>query len=139
MVQLSHAPSSSLGATPAGSPIAAVGAPASLLACTPSPDIAQLPPTVSDRHTCHVCGKTFGQPYNLKRHLTTHTGERKFQCPHCAYRATQNAHLDKHIRRIHPLCNNNQTGGNQVKNEAAKSSDSSKLSTMTWIPLSATQ
>jgi len=57
----------------------------------------------TDRQTysCLVCGKTFGQPYNLKRHVLTHTGDRPFQCPRCDYKASQNVHLEKHIRRIH--------------------------------------
>ena len=87
----------------------------------PSSEIVPSPPTLptfpttvmnsnvaaaGPSYPCSYCGKTFGQPYNLRRHLTTHTGERKFKCPYCVYRATQNVHLDKHIRRIHPNVNN---------------------------------
>lgn len=53
-------------------------------------------------YNCKLCGKPFGQPYNLRRHMSTHTGVRPFQCPYCDYAASQNVHLDKHIRRIHP-------------------------------------
>ncbi|KAA0189659.1 hypothetical protein HAZT_HAZT008892 [Hyalella azteca] len=69
-------------------------------------NLSSLPPIApngSERqsYSCPLCGKQFGQPYNLRRHMSTHTGDRPFQCPHCEYAASQNVHLDKHIRRIH--------------------------------------
>ncbi|KAB7499928.1 Zinc finger protein [Armadillidium nasatum] len=58
--------------------------------CDPMSVAASLPPNLQ------------AQPaYNLRRHMTTHTGERPFKCPYCNYKASQNVHLDKHIRRIH--------------------------------------
>lgn len=66
-----------------------------------TPDLAQVAPADKQSFMCPVCGKQFGQPYNLRRHLTTHTGERPYRCPHCNYAASQNVHLEKHIRRIH--------------------------------------
>ncbi|KAG7176288.1 Zinc finger protein 536-like 1 [Homarus americanus] len=66
-----------------------------------TPDLGQVAPTDKQSFMCPVCGKQFGQPYNLRRHLTTHTGERPYRCPHCNYAASQNVHLEKHIRRIH--------------------------------------
>ena len=52
------------------------------------------------RH-CHICGKGFDQPYNLQRHIRTHTGERPFPCPHCNYAASEKSHLKSHIARKH--------------------------------------
>ncbi|KAK3862883.1 hypothetical protein Pcinc_031293 [Petrolisthes cinctipes] len=66
-----------------------------------TPDLGQVAPSDKQAFMCPVCGKQFGQPYNLRRHLTTHTGERPYRCPHCNYAASQNVHLEKHIRRIH--------------------------------------
>ncbi|XP_045118812.1 protein tramtrack, alpha isoform-like isoform X6 [Portunus trituberculatus] len=66
-----------------------------------TPDLGQVAPADKQSFMCPVCGKQFGQPYNLRRHLTTHTGERPYRCPHCNYAASQNVHLEKHIRRIH--------------------------------------
>ncbi|CAL4068347.1 unnamed protein product [Meganyctiphanes norvegica] len=74
-----------------------------------TPDHGQVAPADRQAFVCPVCGKQFGQPYNLRRHLTTHTGERPYQCPHCNYAASQNVHLEKHIRRIH-MTNNNIAG-----------------------------
>ncbi|XP_064078310.1 zinc finger protein 513-like isoform X7 [Macrobrachium nipponense] len=68
-------------------------------ACTP--DLLAMATGEKMAFVCPVCGKQFGQPYNLRRHLITHTGERPFRCPHCNYAASQNVHLEKHIRRIH--------------------------------------
>lgn len=53
---------------------------------------------------CPVCGKAFqgrNRRQNLAHHLLTHTGTRPFPCPHCSYRATQKAHLKRHLERRH--------------------------------------
>ena len=67
-------------------------------------------------YNCHLCGKPFGQPYNLRRHMSTHTGDRPFRCPHCEYAASQNVHLDKHIRRIHLTPASNSGDGSYKSN-----------------------
>ncbi|XP_050692052.1 protein tramtrack, alpha isoform-like isoform X6 [Eriocheir sinensis] len=76
-----------------------------------TPDLGQVAPSDKQAFMCPVCGKQFGQPYNLRRHLTTHTGERPYRCPHCNYAASQNVHLEKHIRRIHLNLQNSQSAG----------------------------
>ncbi|KAK7081619.1 hypothetical protein SK128_011850 [Halocaridina rubra] len=59
-----------------------------------------------DGAVCPVCSKEFlgrNRRQNLAHHLLTHTGTRPFHCTHCSYRATQKAHLKRHLERRHGL------------------------------------
>ncbi|ELU06729.1 hypothetical protein CAPTEDRAFT_130893, partial [Capitella teleta] len=47
------------------------------------------------------CTKAFHAPSLLKRHFSTHTGEKAFKCPFCPHASTQKCHLMGHIRLIH--------------------------------------
>ena len=47
------------------------------------------------------CQKAFPAPALLKRHYTTHTGEKEFKCPCCDYASNQKWHLKSHILRKH--------------------------------------
>ncbi|XP_018006791.1 longitudinals lacking protein, isoforms A/B/D/L isoform X38 [Hyalella azteca] len=66
------------------------------------PDHHGLP---ADQHSqCHVCLKVFygnKRKYRLDRHMVTHTGERRFQCSFCPYKANQKEHLIRHMRTQH--------------------------------------
>ncbi|KAF2368657.1 Zinc finger C2H2-type, partial [Trinorchestia longiramus] len=56
------------------------------------------------RSQCHVCLKVFQgnkRKYRLDRHMVTHTGERRFQCSFCPYKANQKEHLVRHLRTKH--------------------------------------
>jgi len=47
---------------------------------------------------CNFCGKTFGLPTYLKKHINhVHTKCRKYKCPHCSYATTNSTMLSQHI------------------------------------------
>ncbi|XP_036375592.1 uncharacterized protein zgc:113263 [Megalops cyprinoides] len=52
------------------------------------------------RHPCPHCGMRFGNEYDLRGHLRTHTGERPYLCPHCGKSFAQLQTLTRH-QRIH--------------------------------------
>ena len=50
-------------------------------------------------HVCDECGKAFPTATRLRRHATTHTGERPFRCTHahCDRAFTTRQYLEKHL------------------------------------------
>ncbi|XP_061398244.1 transcription factor grauzone-like [Musca vetustissima] len=73
-----------------------------------SPNIAahkshiQYSHTMQRRHACHLCEKAFRRPKELKEHLSTHTGEALYTCPHCPRTFISNANMHKHRKNEHP-------------------------------------
>jgi len=53
------------------------------------------------KRTCPVCFKVYSKVYNMKTHLVTHTGERKFHCSFCPKGFSQKAHLQRHTLAFH--------------------------------------
>ena len=53
------------------------------------------------RYVCNLCGRAFRLGNDLRRHIMTHTGERPYKCPMCAYRATQKQTVTRHLKTVH--------------------------------------
>lgn len=59
--------------------------------------------TMERKHACHLCDKSFRRPLELKEHLSTHTGEALYTCPHCPRTFISNANMHKHRKIAHRL------------------------------------
>ncbi|KAM7350809.1 uncharacterized protein ACRADG_009253 [Cochliomyia hominivorax] len=57
--------------------------------------------TLERKHACHMCDKKFRRPLELKEHLSTHTGEPLYTCPHCPRTFISNANMHKHRKLVH--------------------------------------
>ncbi|KAM7347411.1 uncharacterized protein ACRADG_006972 [Cochliomyia hominivorax] len=53
------------------------------------------------KHACHMCDKKFRRPLELREHLSTHTGEALYTCPHCPRTFISNANMHKHRKLVH--------------------------------------
>lgn len=54
-----------------------------------------------ERFRCKVCNKINGTKAALQRHMSTHTGERKYVCSYCRKAFTISSSLYRHIRALH--------------------------------------
>lgn len=51
---------------------------------------------------CEFCQKCFKKALSLKEHMTTHTGEVLYTCPHCPKTFNSNANMHSHRKNAHP-------------------------------------
>ncbi|EDV55123.1 transcription factor grauzone [Drosophila erecta] len=54
------------------------------------------------KHECSVCSKAFKKAITLREHMTMHTGEVLYKCPHCPKTFNSNANQHTHRRKCHP-------------------------------------
>ncbi|XP_017049775.2 LOW QUALITY PROTEIN: transcription factor grauzone [Drosophila ficusphila] len=52
-------------------------------------------------HQCPMCEKAFKRPNELREHMTTHTGEVLYTCPHCPQTFNSNANMHAHRKKVH--------------------------------------
>ena len=52
-------------------------------------------------YSCEICGKLFGQNWDLKVHLRTHTKEKCEECEICKKRFCDPSTKRKHIKLVH--------------------------------------
>ncbi|XP_041376427.1 zinc finger protein Xfin-like [Gigantopelta aegis] len=54
--------------------------------------------TGEKKYLCDTCGNGFATKTRLVRHVRTHTQERNYHCEHCSYKAGSRTHLHRHMR-----------------------------------------
>lgn len=52
---------------------------------------------------CGVCGKLFRDNWLVRRHMVTHTLEKRHICPHCGKRFANKHGLVQHMRNLHSV------------------------------------
>ena len=80
---------------------------------------------------CLICGKVISTKYSMKRHMDTHTGEKKFTCHHCGKQYAQDSGLQRHVTVIHegirrykcPICSKVFDSNGELKSHQDSHSD----------------
>mmetsp|Transcript_8534 Transcript_8534/g.12066 ORF Transcript_8534/g.12066 Transcript_8534/m.12066 type:complete len:249 (+) Transcript_8534:128-874(+) len=60
-------------------------------------------PSTEAKFECVACLKVFKTRYRLRRHFTSHTGERPYPCDICGARFRQKSHRKGHRAKVHKM------------------------------------
>lgn len=65
---------------------------------------------------CPQCPKTFASTWHLKRHVATHTKEKRYKCDLCGKYFSRNDNLKSHQKSVHGLVNQTAPSTNHLLN-----------------------
>ncbi|XP_050091968.1 uncharacterized protein LOC126575360 [Anopheles aquasalis] len=51
---------------------------------------------------CTICNKAFKRAFTLQEHMTIHTGNVLYNCPHCSKTFNSSANMHAHKKKVHP-------------------------------------
>jgi len=63
---------------------------------------------------CPQCPKTFASTWHLKRHVATHTKEKRFKCHLCGKFFSRNDNLKSHQKSVHGVLNQNTSSSTHI-------------------------
>lgn len=69
------------------------------------------------RRVCHICGRECPSKHKLKRHLSTHSEDRPYNCRVCGRSFKWSEYLSKHMRQqhsVHYVSDNASEGGGHI-------------------------
>ena len=64
-------------------------------------DYLTTPSSWTDNKKCHICGKIFQSPHNVRRHLETHSIGLPYKCRDCGHLFKSKDNVARHVRRAH--------------------------------------
>ena len=54
-------------------------------------------------YLCKVCGKSFSNSKDCRRHTIIHSNKKPYKCPYCDHTANLKFNMTKHVQRMHTI------------------------------------